>query len=161
MSITIYIPRDNGDLKYIAEVDEVERPEMALDALLDEMPRVGRQSSTFIALNGTLEDGSMVTLTLDPDAPVEERPKRAISVSSNGSVAAPQKDEEPDEAEDEPEEKPAPRRRRPRKGTASNKRGTSRATTKGSTQGRRGTASKATASRGRKSSPFKSRPDED
>jgi hypothetical protein len=152
MSITIFVPRDNGDLKYIAEVDEVDRPEMALDALLDEMPRVANQGPSFVALMGTMEDGAMVTLVLDPDAPVEERPKRAISVSSNG--VAPAAVEEPEEDE---EPAPAPRRRAARKGTA--RRGTARKPAK-KVDGRTKAARAAKAKSGGKS-PFRSRPEED
>jgi hypothetical protein len=151
MSITIFIPRDNGDLKYIAEVDEVERPEMALDALLDEMPRVANQGPNFVALMGTMEDGTMVVLTLDPDAPVEERPKRAISVSANGVVPAVV------EPEDEPEERPAPRRRAARKSTA--KRTPRKAAAK-KVDGRTRAGRAAKAKSGGKS-PFRSRPDDD
>lgn len=145
MSITIFIPRDNGDLKYVAEVDEVERPEMALDALLDEMPRVANQGPSFVALVGTMEDGTMVTLTLDPEAPVEERPKRAITVSANGVVPAAV---EPDEEEPA---KPA-RRRAARKGTAKRK---PAAKVDGRTK-----AGRAAKAKGGKS-PFRSRPDDE
>jgi len=151
MSITIFVPRDNGDLKYIAEVDEVDRPEMALDALLDEMPRVANQGPSFVALMGTMEDGTMVTLVLDPDAPVEERPKRAISVSANG--IAPAAVEEPEE--DEEPAKPAPRRRAARRGTAK-KAARKPAAKKVDGRTKAGRAAKAGGK-----SPFRSRPDED
>jgi hypothetical protein len=146
MSITIYVPRDNGDLKYVAEVDEVERPEMALDALLDEMPRVANQGPNFVALVGTTEDGTMVTLVLDPEAPVEERPKRAITVSVNGIAPV-----APDEVDEEPvAPKAAPRRRAAaRKGTT--KRGAAR----------KPAAKKGTTTRGRGKSPFKSRSEDE
>jgi len=145
MSITIYVPRDNGDLKYVAEVDEVERPEMALDALLDEMPRVANQGPNFVALMGTTEDGTMVTLVLDPEAPVEERPKRAITVSANGIAPVAEPEEEEPVAP-----KAAPRRRAAaRKGTT--KRGAAR----------KPAAKKGTTARGRGKSPFKSRSEDE
>lgn len=154
MSITIFVPRDNGDLKYLAEVDEVERPEMALDALLDELPRLANQGPNYVALVGTTEDGTLVTLTLDPDAPVEERPKRSISVSRNGIVPAAV---EPDEDDEEPAQ---PRRRAARKqartGTA--KRAARKPAGKVDGRSRAGRAAKAKA--GGKS-PFRSRPDDD
>jgi hypothetical protein len=161
MSITIYIPKENGDLKYVAEVDEVTRPEMALDALLDEMPRVARQSDTFVALNGTLEDGQMVTMVLDVDAPVEERPKRSITVSINGRVEQPVA--APDETGEPDEPAPAPKRRRAaRKSSNGRKRTASKATASKAGTSRRGPGrGRAQAASGRKSSPFKARPDED
>lgn len=152
MSITIFVPRDNGDLKYLAEVDQVERPEMALDALLDEVPRLVNQGPNYVALVGTTEDGTMVTLTLDPDMPVEERPKRAISVSVNGVVPAAV---EPDD-----EEPAQPRRRAARKNTRTGtaKRAARKPAGKVDGRSRAGRAAKAKA--GGKS-PFRSRPDDD
>ena len=135
MSITIFVPRDNGDLKYLAEVDEVERPEMALDALLDELPRLVNQGPNYVALVGTTED--------------------AISVSRNGVVPAVV---EPDEDDEEPAK---PRRRAARKQTRT---GTAKraarkpAAAKVDGRSRAGRAAKAKA--GGKS-PFRSRPDDD
>jgi len=153
MSITIFIPRDNGDLKYVAEVDEVERPDMALDALLDEMPRVANQSTIFAAVVGSMEEGGeIVILELDPEAPVEERPKRAIRMSNNGSTQV------VESVDDEPA--PAPRRRGRPKGSTTRGRTTGTKTAAKKVDGRTkaGRAAKARAG-GR--SPFKARAEDD
>lgn len=103
-TVTIYIPKDNGDLTYVADVEDEERPDMALDAVLDELPKIAQRSDTFVAVIDGFEDGKTVLLTLADDQ-VERRPKRNIAMS-NGVAAV----------ELEPEEEaPAPTRRgRPR-----------------------------------------------
>jgi len=101
-TITIYIPKDNGDLSYVADVEDEDRADMALDAVLDELPRVAQRSDTFVALIDGYDGGTAVVLTLEDSDVVERRPKRAIAMS-NGAATV----EEP-EAEDEA---PAPRRR--------------------------------------------------
>jgi hypothetical protein len=110
-TITIYIPKENGDLSYVADVEDEDRADMALDAVLDELPRVAQRSDSFVALIDGYDGGTAVLLTLaDPDV-VERRPKRGIAMSNGAAV---------EEAVEE--EAPAPRRRQ----TAPAKRGPGR-----------------------------------
>src|SRR3954470_8395512 len=67
---------------------------MALDAVLDELPRIASRSDTFVALIDGFDGGTAVTLTLaDPDV-VERRPKRGIAMT-NGAVAHDVEEDEP------------------------------------------------------------------
>lgn len=133
-TVTIYIPKDNGDLKYVADVEDEDRPDMALDAVLDEIPNAARQSDTFVAVVDGLEDGKVVLLTLGGEE-VLRRPKRAISMSNGaGTTVEETVEEEPvqparrrgtaksttprrrgrppkAQAEESEDEAPAPRRR--------------------------------------------------
>jgi hypothetical protein len=102
-TITIYIPKENGDLTYVADVEDEDRPDMALDAVLDELPRIASRSDEFVALIDGFDGGQSVLLTLADPEVVERRPKRAIAMSSNGAVA------ETEPVEEEP--LPTPRRR--------------------------------------------------
>ena len=111
MTVTIYLPKDNGDLKYVADVEDEDRPDMALDALLDEMPRIGKQNDTFVALVGTVDDGTLCTLTVGDEEPIQ-RPKRNIAIS-NGFSATGEEDVEEEADEDEEEAEPEPPKRRP------------------------------------------------
>jgi hypothetical protein len=102
-TVTIYIPKDNGDLAYVADVEDEDRPDMALDAVLDELPRISQRSDTFIAIVDGLEDGKTVVLTLGGDE-VLRRPKRSITMS-NGAA------EVEETVEEEEAQQVAPRRR--------------------------------------------------
>lgn len=119
MATTLFVQKDNGDLKFIAEVEDIDNPALALDAVLDEGIRAARGVEEFVAVVGSLEDGVVVTLTVAGEDIVQ--PRRAISVSSDGVVPAaakpkraqrrqaPKPPVEP--VEDEPaEEAPKPKR---------------------------------------------------
>jgi len=118
----IYALKDNGDLRLLAEIEGEDDPALAVDALLDEMPRLKQREFIVINLDNvmTVEAGDEIV-----------NPRREIKVSGyNGAVATPEADEDEDEEQDEddvedeqeePEEapKPAARRGRGRKsGTA-------------------------------------------
>lgn len=99
-TITIYIPKENGDLSYVADVEDEDRADMALDAVLDELPRIASRSDTFVALIDGFEGGTAALLTLADSDVVERRPKRGIAMSNGAAVE--------EAAEEEPV---APRRR--------------------------------------------------
>lgn len=107
--ITIYTPQEStGNLKYIADVEDETDPTLALDAVLDEMPRL--KDTTFYALVSENGDGtgSLVLLEVG-DEPPARRPKRQIKLLGNaGSNGAAVVDEEEEVEEDEA---PAPKRR--------------------------------------------------
>jgi hypothetical protein len=145
-NITIYIPKENGDLKYVADVEDEDRADMALDAVLDELPKIGNQSDTFVAIVDGLEDGKVVLLTLGGDE-VLRRPKRAISMSNGAATVEETEEEEPVQparrrsrstatkaaprrrtAAKAEAEAPAPRRRTAAKKAAPAKRGSGRKT---------------------------------
>jgi hypothetical protein len=102
----IYAQKENGDLKLIAEIEGLSDPALAVDALLDEMPRM--QQREFIVL-----DMDYVTLVEVPDDEIVQ-PRRRIVVSSGNNVAPVA---EPEQIEDE-SEAPAPSKPAKRRGRA-------------------------------------------
>jgi hypothetical protein len=120
MTVTLYIPKENGDLKFLADIEDVDHPALALDGLFDAIAAkqvdMRRPSEdTFVAVTGSLDDGNVVTLVLEDDAPVQ--PKRKISVSRDGFIEPEAKPKRrgpgrPRRAETE-DEGEAPARRKP------------------------------------------------
>jgi hypothetical protein len=91
----IYAQKENGDLRLLAEIEGESDPALAVDALLDEMPRLKQRSFVVIDL-----DNVMVVEAEDEIV----QPRRKIKVSSgNGASAAPVADDE-EEAEENGEE---------------------------------------------------------
>jgi hypothetical protein len=114
MQSNIYAQKENGDLRLIAEIEGLSDPALAVDALLDEMPRMKQRQ--FIVI-----DVDNVMLVEAGDDIVQ--PRRQITVTaSNGAVIVTEEPEEDEtEAEDEVEpeaEAPAPKPRRGRARTA-------------------------------------------
>jgi hypothetical protein len=113
MQSNIYAQKENGDLRLIAEIEGLSDPALAVDALLDEMPRLKQRQFIVIDLDNVMvvEAGDEIV-----------QPRREINVSSsNGAVVAAEPDEdedeeEPDEDEEEAEveEEPAPPRSKAR-----------------------------------------------
>lgn len=139
----IYAQKQNGDLKLLAEVDGESDPALAVDALLDEMPRLKQRQFVVI-------DTDDVMLVEAGDEVVQPRRKIEIQpMNSGGALAEPDEEEaeedEDDELEEEEEEAPQPQQRRRRKPAAK------KPAAKRSTNGRK------SASKGRKS-PFKANP---
>lgn len=94
----LYVEKDNGDLKLIAEGDADPGEEaLFVDAVLDESPRL--QEREFKAIN----EADVIDVVVNNDEPVN--PKRDITVSGGSS-------EDDDEGE---EEAPAPKRKAPAK----------------------------------------------
>jgi hypothetical protein len=143
-TITIYIPQENGNLTYVADVEDEDRADMALDAVLDELPRIANKSDTFVALIDGYDGGTAVVLTLEDPETVERRPKRGIAMS-NGAATV----EEP-EAEDEA---PAPRRRQTtaKRGPGRPRGSTAKKTTAAKTTPRRASGRKTPFTRNAKS----------
>jgi hypothetical protein len=112
----IYAQKENGDLRLIAEIEGLSDPALAVDALLDEMPRLKQREFIVIDLDNVMlvEAGEEIV-----------QPRRQIVVSNGGNlvgaaVAAPEDEngnggEEP---EPEPEAAPKPTRRRATKAAA-------------------------------------------
>jgi hypothetical protein len=112
----IYAQKENGDLRLIAEIEGLSDPALAVDALLDEMPRLKQREFIVIDLDNVMlvEAGEEIV-----------QPRRQIVVSNGGNlvgaaVAAPEDEngnggEEP---ESEPEAAPKPARRRTPKAAA-------------------------------------------
>jgi len=84
--VTLYTEKENGDLKFLAEVDDVDDPGTAVEALLEDNPRV--RADYFVALVGSTEDGVLTTVRQ-----VEETNVR-WAVSANGVVVDEEEDEE-------------------------------------------------------------------
>lgn len=128
MQTNIYAAKENGDLRLLAEIEGLNDPALAVDALLDEMPRLRQRQ--FIVI-----DVDNVMVVEAEDEIVQPRRKITIS-SSNGATVATEDAEEEDEQEEEEgeeeeaedeqeeepaaeeEEKPKPRRGRARKPAA-------------------------------------------
>lgn len=155
-TISIYTPKENGDLKYIADVEDEDRPDMALDAVLDELPRI--KDTTFLAMVAGDEEGSGTwhVLELPEDAEPERRPKRAIVMAGSFGASANGNGEE--EAEEE-----APKRtvkkttaKKPAAKKAAAKTATAKKPTAKKTAARRSstTSSKPTAKKSTTRSPF-------
>ena len=95
----IYAQKENGDLRLIAEVDGESDPALAVDALLDEMPKLRQRSFIVIDVDNvmTVEAGDEIV-----------NPRRQITVtggsnSTGATVSEPETDDE-DEADEEDEE---------------------------------------------------------
>jgi hypothetical protein len=145
----IYAQKENGDLKLVAEIEGLNDPALAVDALLDEMPRLRQREFVVIDLDNVMvvEAGDEIV-----------QPRRQITVtSSNGAaVAAPEDseedeqeeegEEEQDEQEEAEEEEPAAEAPKPRRGR------TRKPAAKSASSRSRGKSS------GKGKSPFKSNP---
>lgn len=116
MQSNIYAQKENGDLRLVAEIEGESDPALAVDALLDEMPRLKQRSFIVIDL-----DNVMVVEAEDEIV----QPRRKITVSGSNSTGAvvsePEADEDDEAGEDEngedeqpeaEEEAPKPTRRR-------------------------------------------------
>ena len=152
MQSNIYAQKENGDLRLVAEIEGESDPALAVDALLDEMPRLKQRSFVVIDL-----DNVMVVEAEDEIV----QPRRKITVTSNGTGQAVVETEDEDEAEAEPveveapvaEEAPKPRRGRPRgAATSPPKR------RPGRPRGSKNAPKEAANSGGSKKSPFKANP---
>ena len=109
MQSNIYAQKENGDLRLVAEIEGLDDPAMAVDALLDEMPRLKQREFVVINLDNVMivEAGDEIV-----------QPRREIVIrgfNSGGAVVAEPEDEEYDENGEEAEaeeEAPAPPKRR-------------------------------------------------
>lgn len=113
MSTILFTEQENGNLKLVAEVD-IDNPALAVDALLDESPRLKERE--FMALVGTSDEGVFTRVVVEDDEPVH--PRRAIrvtgSVNGSGAVAekpAPRRRGRPPKAESQAATAEAPKRR--------------------------------------------------
>lgn len=114
--ITIYTEQDNGNLKLVAELEGIEGPALAVDALLDEMPRL--KDREFVVLSGNLDDGAITRVVVEDDEPIQ--PRRKMRVASNGEAPVAKRRGRPPgsgkakaapAADETGEEAPAPKRR--------------------------------------------------
>lgn len=133
MATRLYVEQENGNLKFIEEVEGADgRPDLALDAVLDENPRL--KNTAYVAVTGDLDDGTVCVLEVTDDEPVN--PRRGIAVSTSKSAPGPRKrrnnpkaapepeveDEEVEDEEEEIEEEPAPApKRKPARRSAAKK----------------------------------------
>lgn len=116
MPLAIYTEQDNGNLKLQAEIEEDMEDSEAVEALLEEVPRL--KADRFVVLTGSLEDGTMSVVEQQEEVVTTTTWKSTRN--GNGAVAAPKKrrgrppkQAEPDDVEDDDgeEEAPAPKRR--------------------------------------------------
>lgn len=102
MSVLIYTEGTDGDLTSIAEIEDIDSPVLAIDALLDEVGD-DLEERDFVCVVGSLDSGTVVRVSVTDDAPVN--PKRTMEVSGGTDDLA----DEDDEEEEAP--KPAPKKR--------------------------------------------------
>ena len=111
MQTNIYAEKENGDLRLIAEIEGLEDPALAVDALLDEMPRLKQRDFVVINLDNVMhvEAGEEIV-----------QPRRQITIRGGNSSAPAKRRGRPraavpvdddDENGNGAEEAPAPRRR--------------------------------------------------
>lgn len=84
MATVLYTEKDNGDLKLIAEVEGIDSPALAVDALLDDAPRL--KDREFVALVGDGESGTFTKVVVEDDEPINPRRTIRVSVVNNGKV---------------------------------------------------------------------------
>lgn len=84
MSITLYTEQDNGNLKFVAEVEGIDSAALALDAYIDENPRV--KDREFVAVTGEISDGVVERLQVPEEAEIVQ-PRRAIVSTRDGDSA--------------------------------------------------------------------------
>jgi hypothetical protein len=112
MQSNIYAQKENGDLRLVAEIEGESDPALAVDALLDEMPRLKQRQFIVIDLDNVMvvEAGDEII-----------QPRRQITVTGGNNAAPvvtePEEGEEENgeqepEAEAEEAPTPAPKRRR-------------------------------------------------
>lgn len=109
----IYAQKENGDLRLIAEVEGETDPALAVDALLDEMPRLKQRQFIVIDLDNVMsvEAGDEIV-----------QPRRQITITNGANVGRATSEPEPEEddeeateesegGEEQEEEAPKPTRR--------------------------------------------------
>lgn len=96
MSVKFYTAQDNGNLKYIEEVEGTDDVDAAREALFEARPRLAN-TEEFICIVGDFEDGTVETIS-------KQEVVQTAWASSRGSNSEP----------DEDEEEPAPRQTRRR-----------------------------------------------
>lgn len=106
MATLLFTEQENGNLKLVAEVEGIDNAALAVDALLDEQPRL--KADEFIAVIGSIEDGIITRVIIDDPEPVN--PRRSIRVVSNGAVEV---EEEEKPKRRAPARKPAQRKAAP------------------------------------------------
>ena len=116
--VTFYVAQDNGNLKFVDEVEGTTDPGEALDALLEARPRLNHDA--YAALIGDLQDGVMVTLTREEVVEVKWVPTSLAAKAAAAEAAEEEaEDEEDDEEDEEPEPAPKRTRKAPTRKTAS------------------------------------------
>ena len=117
--VTFYVAQDNGNLKFVDEVEGTTDPGEALDALLEARPRLNHDA--YAALIGDLQDGVMVTLTREEVVEVKWVPTSLAAKAAAAEAAEEEAEDEEDDEEDEEEPEPAHKRTRkaPTRKTAS------------------------------------------
>lgn len=150
MSTTLYVEQENGNLKLVAEVEDIDNAALAVDALLDNAPRI--KDREFVALVGDGEGGgSFCTVTVDSDEPVN--PKRAMTIRGGSVVNGDTAEEESAPARRTSTRRKAPARKPAARKPAAKKTTTRKAPAKKAT-GRKPAAKRSTAKKSG-GSPFK------
>lgn len=112
MSHKFYIEKDNGDLKYVNEVEDAESVELAFDALLEATPKLFGQELVVL-------DDDTVRVIADEEAPIQPRHKitvRGGASNDEDEAPAPKRRGRPPGSKNkaasaEEDDAPAPRRR--------------------------------------------------
>jgi hypothetical protein len=176
--VKIYAVKESGDLKLLGEADGGgENPALLIDLLLDDNPRLREREFAVVDSEGVL-----TYVTVNGDEPVN--PRRDISVSGPATTtggrtrseggrkrggrrkAAAEPADEPDEGEEKPKKRGRPKGTK-NKSTAKKPGPKPKAKGKAKAKGgaKKGSAKKSggnkAAKKGKKASPFRSKPDDE
>lgn len=103
MATSVYQPKDNGDLKLLAEIEENVDEGEAVELLLENAPRL-KNTEAFVVIVGDLDDGVVSTVSQ----------KETVTIKWSSSRRNGGDDEEQEEQEvPAPKSAPKPRRGRP------------------------------------------------
>lgn len=154
MATNVYQAKDNGDLKLLAEIDEMLEDSEAVELLIENAPRM-KNVESFVVISGDLDDGVVSTVSQKETVTVKwassrngDEEEEVAAPKRRGRAAASANDD--DDEDDAPA--PKPRRGRP---PGSGRKPAAKSTTKGrggskpATRGRAKSSGNKPAARGR------------
>jgi hypothetical protein len=125
MSVQFYVPKENGDLKFVDEVEGTSDVEAALEALLDARPKLQHDAYVFVSVEGESLNGDGGVIGIAEVTEEEEVVTRRKVRVGGGDEPAPKKRgrprKQPVEEVEEDEEEAAPPKRRGRPPGSKNK----------------------------------------
>jgi hypothetical protein len=145
--VSLYVPKENGDLKFLtdADIDDGTSGALLVDAFLDENPR--NQDDVFVIIDQ--ENGVLEVVEVEDREPIQ--PKRKIVVRTGGGRNGGSASEEAEDTEEErPQTRRAPAKRKPqtKKSSGGSKASTSKPKPRGRSGNKGGAKPKARAKSG-------------
>lgn len=126
VEVSIYVPKENGDLKFItdADVDEDTNSALLIDAFLDENPR--NQDDVFVIIDQ--DAGTVELVEVEDREPVQPRRKLIVRGGNNGGSAS------DEEEAPRPPKRSAPKKATTRKAPAAKPKATAKAKPRAATK---------------------------